>query len=156
MWRETVVQHQMCRLGIGRRCYRYSRQGGAQKVIGAQYEISDGQIKCVQPDSKTGNPSLPPPPPPNFDGHPYPQDSLAAIEAVASAAIKGESSSSSHHNEYAETGMSENGDGLPALPCEGCAKVGLPCTYDYVRKKPGRKNSYVCHPSRAGKALSTA
>ena len=24
--------------------------------------------------------------------------------------------------------------------CDGCRKLGIECTYDYVRKKPGRKN----------------
>jgi hypothetical protein len=65
------------------------------------------------------------PPPPNFDGQPFPQD-LAALEAGTLDVKPG----------------SEDED-VPGVPCEGCAKVGLPCTYDYVRKKPGRKNSYV-------------
>lgn len=29
--------------------------------------------------------------------------------------------------------------------CEGCTKLELDCTFDYVKKKPGRKNSYVSY-----------
>ena len=29
--------------------------------------------------------------------------------------------------------------------CEGCRKLSISCTYDYVKKKPGRKNSSVSH-----------
>ena len=24
--------------------------------------------------------------------------------------------------------------------CEGCRKLGIECTFEYVKKKPGRKN----------------
>jgi len=30
---------------------------------------------------------------------------------------------------------------LGGLPCDGCRKLGLECKHDYVKKKPGRKNS---------------
>lgn len=28
-------------------------------------------------------------------------------------------------------------------PCIGCRNIQIDCTYDYVKKKPGRKNSCV-------------
>jgi hypothetical protein len=37
-----------------------------------------------------------------------------------------------------------NGHVNPLDPtCEGCKKLGMECTYEYVRKKPGRKNGSV-------------
>ena len=61
------------------------------------------------------------------EGIPYAHETLVALEAAGAA----------------NGAVLIKDEGEPTGPCEGCFKLDLPCTYDYVRKKPGRKNSYV-------------